>query len=244
MTRGSGSAQVALTKVAVSPRGGRLAGLAGPANKVFTGVLVTGPGHRLSVELLQAQLSGTSFSSLSWDNSDDLWVVGTTGHRQGVRVLITGQGPGVPVQLPSLGGPVTSLRVAPDGVRVAMIVGEGARAHLVLAAAMRDRAGGFLLTKSAPLFSALPPVSAFTWYDEDHLLVITGSGEDSQYWEVPVDGYNPTSLIKTPGLTTVTAAGPGHPIYLGLANGGVERAGGLNQQLVPITPGQAIIYPG
>jgi hypothetical protein len=244
VTWGSDAAQVALSKIAVSPGGGRLAALAGPAKTVYTGILVTGPGHRQSVEQLQAQLSGASLSSLSWDNSDNLWVVVTKGHRQGVRVLVTGQGPGVPVQLPDLHGPVTSLRVAPDGVRVAMIVGEGSRAHLALAAAMRDRTGGFSLTKPAPLFSALPPVSALTWYDEDHLLVITGSGADSQYWEVPVDGYHPTSLIKLPGLTTVTAAGPGHPIYLGLANGGLQRAPGLNQSLVPITPGQAIIYPG
>ena len=244
VTRGPGAAQVPLTKIAVSPGGGRLAGLAGPANTVYTGILVTGPGHRQSVEQLQAQLSGPSFSSLSWDNSDNLWVVSTKGHRQGVRVLVTGQGPGLPAHLPDLGGPVTSLRVAPDGVRVAMIVGEGSRAHLVLAATMRDSAGGFSLTEPAPLFSALPPVSALTWYDEDHLLVITGSGENSQYWEVPVDGYHPTSLMKLPGLTTVTAAGPGHPIYLGLENGGLERATGLKQSLVPITPGQAIIYPG
>jgi len=244
LTRGPGAAQVALTKIAVSPLGGRLAGLAGPANTVYTGILVTGSSHRQSVEQLKAQLSGISFSSMSWDNSDDLWVVGTKGHRHVVRVLITGQGPGIAVRLPDLGGPVTSLRVAPDGVRVAMIVGEGASAHLVLAAAMRDRTGGFLLTKRAPLFSALPPVSALTWYDEDHLLVITRSGQNSQYWEVPVDGYNPTSLITLPRLISVTAAGPGHPIYLGLANGGLEQAGGLNQPFVPITPGQAIIYPG
>jgi hypothetical protein len=244
LTWGSGAAQVSLTKIAVSPGGGRLAGLAGPANTVYTGALVAGPSHRLSVEQLQAQRTGTSFTSLSWDNSDDLWVVGTKGDQQSVRVLITGQGPGVPVQLPDLHGPVTSLRVAPDGVRVAMIVGKGTRAHLVLSAAMRDRAGGFLLTKPPPLFPTLRGVSSLTWYDEDHLLVITGSGADTQYWEVPVDGYNPTSLMKLPGLTTVTAAGPGHPIYLGLEHGGLERATGLNQSLVPITPGQAIIYPG
>jgi hypothetical protein len=245
VTGGPGAGQVALTKIAVSPGGGRLAGLAGPANTVYTGLLVNGPGHRQSVEQLHAQLRGTSFSSLSWDNSDDLWVVSTKGHRQGVRVLITGQGPGVPVQPPSdLGGPVTSLRVAPDGVRVAMIVGTGRDAHLVLAAAIRDHPG-FLLTEPAPLGAALPrPVSALTWYDEDHLLVITGSGGNSRYWEVPVDGYKPASLIKFPGLATVTAAGPDHPIYLGLANGELQRAGGLNQPLVPITAGQAVTYPG
>ncbi len=243
VTGGAGSGQV-LSKTAVSPDGSHLAGLAGPTNTLYTGDLTTESGNRQSVEQLHQQLTGT-FSSLSWDNSGALWVVGKRGHRQGVWVLGHGQAPAYPVQLPlDLAGPVTSLRVAPDGVRVAMIVGQGAKAHLVLAAAMRDKTGFFLST-TASLGSALPrPVSALTWYDEDHLLVITGSGADSQYWEVPVNGYNPTSLIKLPGLTTVTAAGPGHPIYLGLANGGLERSAGLNQSLVPITPGQAITYPG
>jgi hypothetical protein len=244
VTRGAGAGQVQLSKIAVSPDGSHLAGLAGPSNAVHTGELVTSSsGQRQSVEQLHEQLTGTSFSSLSWDNSGDLWVVGKRGHRRGVWVLVHGQGSANLVQLPPDLGPVTSLRVAPDGVRVAMIVGEGARAHLVLAAAMHDRTGFFLGT-TAPLVPALPPVSALTWYDEDHLLVITGSGGDSQYWEVPVDGYNPVSLNKLPGLTTVTAAGPGHPIYLGLANGQLERAAGLNQPPVPITPGQAVIYPG
>jgi len=243
VTGGAGAGQVPLSKIAVSPDGRHLAGLAGPANTVYTGDLTTGPGDRQSVERLHEQLTGTSFSSLSWDNSGDLWVVGERGHRQGVRVLVGGHAPAHPVQLPPDLGPVTSLRVAPDGVRVAMIVGRGASAHLVLAAAMRDKIGFFLST-TAPLGSSLPPVSALTWYGEDHILVITGSGEESQYWDVPVDGYNPRSLIKQPGMTTVTAAGPDRPIYLGLANGKMDRAGGLDQSLVPITPGQAVIYPG
>jgi hypothetical protein len=244
VTKGPGTGQVTLTKIAVSPGGTRLAGLAGPANTVYTGDLVTtGPGHRQSVEQLHAQFSGTSFTSLSWDNSGDLWVVGQQGRDRGVWVLKHGRAPAIPVPLPPGLGPVTSLRVAPDGVRLAMIAGTGAGAHLVLAAAMYD-GNRFSLTAAAPLGSALPPLSALTWYDEDHLLVITGSGENSQYWEVPVDGDNPTPLIKQPGMTTVTAAGPGNPIYLGLANNALEKAVGLNQPVAPITPGQAVIYPG
>jgi len=237
--RGPGAGQVPLTKIAVSPSGDHLAGLAGPANTLYTGELTTGPGDRQSLGPLHVQLTGTSFTSLSWDNSGDLWVVGKKGHQQGVWVLIGGQGPPLPVQLPPNLGPVTSLRVAPDGVRVAMIAGRGA--HLVLAAAMFSN--GFYLSETAPLGSALPPASALTWYGEDHLLVITGSGESSQYWKVPIDGDNPSSL-KQPGMTTVTAAGPGNPIYVGLENNGLQRAVGLNQPLVPITPGQAVIYPG
>jgi lipoprotein LpqB-like beta-propeller protein len=245
VTRGTGAEQVSLSKIAVSPDGRHLAGLAGPANAVYTGELVTtGPGQRQSLEQLHEQLSGTSFSSLSWDNSGDLWVVGTIRHQRGVWVLAHGQAPAQPVQLPTeLPGPVTSLRVAPDGVRVAMIVGTGADARLVLAAVMPAHTGFFLSTP-AQLGSALRPVSALTWYGEDHILAITGSGEDSQYWDVPVDGDNPRSLIKQPGMTTVTAAGLDHPIYLGLETSGLQRAGGLIQPLTPITPGQAITYPG
>jgi hypothetical protein len=239
VTRGAGAGQVPLSKIAVSPNGLHLAGLAGPANTLYTGNLTSGPGGRQSVEQLHEQLTGT-FSSLSWDNSGDLWVVGKIGHQRGVFVLKDGHGPATPVLLPTnLRGPVTSLRVAPDGVRVAMI----ANGHLVLAAALHDKTGFFLST-TARLGSALPPVSALTWYGEDHILAITGSGGDSQYWDVPVDGDNPGSPIKQPGMTTVTAAGPYHPIYLGLENNGQQRAAGLNQPLTPITPGQAIIYPG
>jgi hypothetical protein len=244
VTRGAGAGQVPLSKIAVSPDGSHLAGIAGPSNTVYTGDLTTVSGGRRSVEQLHAQARGTSFSSLSWDSSEHLWVVGRIGHQQGVFVLVGGHGPPHPVLLPTdLTGPVTSLRVAPDGVRVAMIVGRGKSARLMIAAVMHDHTGFFLSTTS-PLGSVLPPVSALTWYGEDHILVITGSGGESQYWDVPVDGETPKSLIKQPGMITVTAAGPGHPIYLGLEDSGLLRAAGLNLPPTPITPGQAIIYPG
>jgi hypothetical protein len=244
VTGGTGAGQVPLSKIAVSPDESHLAGLAGPANSIYTGDLTTGPGNRQSVGQLRAQATGTSFSSLSWDNSGDLWVVGKIGHQRGVFVLRGGHGPPQLVQLPTnLREPVTSLRVAPDGVRVAMIVGRGTSAHLVLAAAMKGHTGFFLST-TAPLGSALPPVSALTWYGEDHILVITESGENSQYWDVPVNGDNPNWLNTQAGMTTVTAAGPGHPIYLGLENGAMQRAIALKQPPAPIPPGQAVIYPG
>src|SRR5262249_47795616 len=109
VTGGIGAGQVPLTKIAVSPDGRHLAGLAGSANTLYTGDLTTGPGDRQSVEQLHEQLTGTSFSSLSWDNSGDLWVVGERGDRQGVRVLVGGHAPAHPVQLPPDLGPVTSL---------------------------------------------------------------------------------------------------------------------------------------
>jgi hypothetical protein len=237
--RSTGTAQVRLSQVAVSPDGRHLAGLAGPATAVYTGNLVTsGGGQRQSVSQLRSQLTGTGFTSLSWDRLDDLWVTGGGKGGPGVWVLIGGLGHAVQLQLPSNLGQVTDLRVAPDGNRIAMIVGKKATAHLVLAAVMRDHAG-FLLSAPETLGSSLPPPTALTWFDEDHLMVVTGPREGSELWEVPVDGDNPTLRIRQAGILSVTAAGPGNPLYLSLAGGKME-----NQPLGDITAGQAVIYPG
>jgi Lipoprotein LpqB beta-propeller domain len=240
--RGPGTTQVTLSQIAVSPDGRHLAGLAGPANTVYTGSLVTSDGgQHQSLTQLRSQFSGIKFTSLSWDRLNDLWVTGTTRNGPGIWVLIGGQGPGL--RVPSDLGRVTDLRVAPDGTRVAMIVRTGADADLMLAAVLHDRAG-FLLSTPDPLGPSLPPLTSLTWFDEDHLLVVTGSQADSQLWQVPVDGDNPKPLIKQAGILTVTAAGPRNPLYLSLAGGKKETAVGPYQPVGDITAGQAVIYPG
>lgn len=243
VARASGTSQVALSQIAVSPKHNRLAGLARPANTIYTGSLTTSPdGQRQTLGELKTQLIGTSFTSMSWDNLGDLWVTGEIRHKFGIWVLLGGQAPAVQVPLP--GSRVRALRVAPDGNRVAMIVGTGKHAHLALAAIRHD-SNGFLLTTTSPLGPSLPPPSAITWFGGDHLLVVTGAEGSSQLWEVPVDGDNPRLLIQQPGILTVTAAGPGYPLYLGFAGNRLDRAVGPNQlSLGDITAGQAIIYPG
>jgi hypothetical protein len=242
--KGAGTAPVTLSQIAVSPGGNHLAGLTAQANDVYTGNLVTLPSGRQSLTQLHPQFPGIKFTSLSWDRLGDLWVTGVTkADGPGVWVLINGQGPGVEVTQSIDSGRITDLRVAPDGNRAAMIAGTGTHAHLVLAAIMRDHAG-FLLGTPAPLRPTLPPVSALTWYDEDHLLVVTGTGAASQLWEVPLDGDNPVSLTKQPGILTVTAAGQGNPLYLGFAGDRLQEAAGPIQPLTDIPAGQAVIYPG
>ena len=238
--RAGGTGQMALSRIAISPKGNKLAGLGGPANTLYTGSLTTSANGQLTLGQLKVQLPSTSLTSLSWDNLGDLWVTGRIAHKPGVWVLLGGQAPAVPV---SGADQVTALRVAPDGNRVAMIVRAGKSTHLVLAAIRHD-SNAFWLTTTSQLGPSLPPLSAFTWFGEDHLLVVTGTGGSSQLWEVPVDGANPTSLIKQTGILTVTAAGPGYPLYLGLTNKHLQKMAGPNQPLADITPGQAIIYPG
>ena len=242
--RASGTGQVPLSRIAISPRGNELAGLGGPANMLYTGSLATSrDGKGQTLGQLHAQPTGISFTSLSWDDLGDLWVTGRMHRKQGVWVLPGGQAPAVPVPPPPGADQVTALRVAPDGNRVAMIVRAGKSVQLELAAIRHD-SNAFQLTSTTQLGPSLPPLTSLTWFGEDHLLVVTGSGSSSQLWEVPVNGNNPTSLISSPGILTVTAAGPGNPMYLALAGNRLEEAAGPYQLLGGITAGQAIIYPG
>ena len=150
---------------------------------------------------------------------------------------------------PDLPGRVTSLRVAPDGVRVAMIIGRGANAQIWLAAAKRETDGGFAITRPVPLGGPSPTevltgVSALTWYDEDHLLAVAGPLNATQLWEVPIDEDNPTRLHKEPGMASVAAAGPSNAFYLGFSNGQLEKAVGPGQLFNDVTAGHAPAYPG
>jgi hypothetical protein len=252
LAKGASGGEPSLSQVAVSPNGAHLAGLGGPATTVYTGTL----GSSAKPAELRSQVTG-SFSTLSWDGDNVLWVVGRTkqlqgvSDRQGIFELPHGQRSGLlPVGHPHLAGPVTGLRVAPDGDRVALIIGSGASAQVWLAAIVRGPTGGFRITRPVALggqgvTGVLTGVKAITWYDEDHLLAVAGSGLSTRLWEVPVDGDTPASLGgRELGVTSVTAAGPLNPIYLGLADRQLIRVAGLNQLLQEITAGQAPAYPG
>jgi hypothetical protein len=264
----SGVSQPALRQVAVSPDQRHLAGISKAGTTVYTGVIApaTKPGQSPTAEQLQAQLTGRKFTSLSWDRAGDLWIASGKRNVWKLSVLIHGQGTPTPVNDPFPSRePITAVRVAPDGVRVALVAG----GQVWLAAAYRvqvDQApgggrqhnpghvvppgptGGFSLTQPVPLGGqvgnqVLTAVTSLTWYDEDHLLAVAGRPTATQLYEVPVDGDNPTSLGALSGNASVTAAGTGGPYYLGLPGGHLDRAG-PNTLLQVITAGQAPSYPG
>jgi hypothetical protein len=251
--RGASAGQPSLTQVAVSPNNRQVAGIGGPSgDTVYTGTLIPSAkrGVPPSAGPLHAQVKG-SFTALSYDGSGDLWIAGRyAGEPPGIWVLPDGKGSPVSVGPPSFRATVTGLRVARDGVRVAMIIGSGASAQVWLADAKQDPATGALsITRPVPLggqgvTGVLTGVKAITWYDGDHLLVVAGPPNATHLWEVPVDGEAPTSLVTGAGFTSVTAAGPGNPFYLGFADNKLQRAPGLSEFLQPITAGHAAAYPG
>ena len=72
---------------------------------------------------------------------------------------------------------VSQLRVAPDGVRVAMIVhGPGWNGnHLLLAAIGQTPGGAPTLGSTVSIGTDVRHPAQLTWYDADHLIVLSRS---------------------------------------------------------------------
>jgi hypothetical protein len=197
----------------------------------------------LTLKVLPDTSSGPC-TSVSWDSAGNIWAVTADG----IWVLpAAGRSP-VSVSLPALpgGSPVPyhvlAVRIAPDAVRVAMLVqagtGTAAATHVVMAA-VTEASGGFALGPTVALAPGLAgePV-ALSWLDPDHLVVLARS----ELYDVPVNGQAAQPLVSAPpGMDSVSAAGPGQ---IAVAGGGqVLTSSGPDQTLQPATKGTSPAYP-
>jgi hypothetical protein len=226
--------------IATSPTGPpQLAGAvaAGSGCTVYYGA-ITGTGS-----LGHRTLPGGNCTSLSWDSAGDIWVV--TGQRTWVLPARSRQP--MEVSLPPLPGNnpaayrLLSLRIAPDGVRAAMLVQTAGRAHQVqvLLSAVTRTASQVLLGPTVAIGASLTGPSALSWYDPDHLVVLAGS----QLYEVPANGGAADPLGPVPpGTQSVTAAGPGQ--IATTSHGEVLTSSGPDQIQQSTARGTGAAYPG
>jgi hypothetical protein len=231
------------SQIAVSMDGTFLAALRG--STLYTG-LVGGPLAK----------RGSGFASMSWDANDDLWASqggqidmfrGTPSARQPLAQM-------VPVDVSmQLGEQFTALQVAPDGVRVAIVMNGD---ELTFGAISRQQTQNPRITLSPVQEPPLTQVqsspvnaifTALTWYGPDNVITLATPGP--AVTEYPVSGGTPTSLQADPEMETITASS-GEPLIAGLRKGGIKIDPGLQGSWLPVsdgaTPavGTSPTYPG
>lgn len=244
----AGTGQIRLGSIAVSPDGHYLAGLAGPASAatLYTEDLAAAAKEHASTaaRALHSRFSGVRLTSMSWDRHDNLWVAGAVGHRVKVWVLPGSGGAPQHVGLPAHTGPITALRVAPDGVRLAMITKLASGPQVWLTAIVKTDSQ-VTLSSAGQIGADLVAPGALSWYDADHLVVVNQSTAGPQLEEVPVDGDRSSYQGIEPDMASIAAAGPGNPLFATLQTGNLASSVGLgelwNQLLLP---GRAATYPG
>ena len=198
---------------------------------------------------LSRQLATTDITGLSWDSSGDLWVVGQVGRQARVWCLERGVRP-MAVEVPKNIGPVTALRVAPDGVRVAMVTGSGASARLWLAA-IEGGGNQVAIGPAVPIGTDVPGyLTDLSWYDTGDVIALTQPPSSPELYEVPVDGGQSRPIATESGTVSITASVA--------ASGGSQlvaaRSDGMLVQLpdpsgsiwrpVGTSRGRSPVYPG
>jgi hypothetical protein len=247
----AGTGQVPLTSIAVSPDQRYLGGIGGSpgAQTLYTSSLAAAarPHASATERALQTRMSDVSVTSLSWDRYDNVWVAGTSGGKPRVWRLAASGGKPVSVGLPPNVRSVTALRVAPDGVRVAMIaIGTSAAGPEteVLLGAIVQADNQVMLSSAGQIGADLKTPSALTWYDADHLLVVNEAASGPQLEVVPVDGDRSSYQNIEPGMASIAAAGPGNSLFAGLQGGHLARSAGLGELWTQFADGRAVTYPG
>ena len=228
----AGTGAIPLTQVAISPDGHGVAGL-GPGGALYTGSLTR------SATLVQRDAG--PFTSLSWDARGNLWATGS-----GQVWLVPGRS-GAAIEVATTGLPgrqVTALKVAPDGVRCAMLVTGSGGSQLMLAAI----AGSGSLARigpAVPISSQNADFIALTWYDADHVIVLSRSSGNPVLDEVAINGETLVPVPAEGGTVSITADGSSNPLVAGLSSGQMTTLaslGGLWSGVVGAGRGPA--YPG
>jgi hypothetical protein len=164
-------------------------------------------------------LTGTTMTRPSW--TPDAGEVWTVVDGRPVRAVRGGPTPDSPVltpvaldTTPLTGlGPITGLRLSPDGTRVALVAG----GRVVLATVVRDAGGGAQLgavrvLRAGPAGEALEGVTDVSWSQTDRLVAV-GSAAGHPVQTASADGLDlddgPTTNL-TPPVTAVAAA-PNRP---------------------------------
>jgi hypothetical protein len=207
----AGTGSGPFTAIAVSPGPQSPAVLAGCRGKTVY-LIPQRPGAVVVTRQLAA-----ACTSLSWDVSGNLWVAaGGLGYEL-PRAGLGGAAkpPVVPAVCPTLpdGASISSLRVAPDGIRVAMIVRLHSGTTEVLTAAISiSKNAGFTYLGQSSLVQVGSDIAhpvALAWLDPNNLVVLDRSGGHSRLYEVPLNGGSSTALATPDGAISVTASSPG-----------------------------------
>ncbi|MDD7916569.1 LpqB family beta-propeller domain-containing protein [Actinomycetospora callitridis] len=222
--------------------------------------LLTGAGGS---ELAASGIEGRSLARPSWTpDSNEVWSVadgatvvratraGPPGAVRPLPVDASGLVAAGVTAAPGALGPLSALRISPDGARVALVSG----GRVLVAAIARDGAGNARLGSVAALRpESLDQVLDVGWTRTDQLVAV-GNRADRPVTLVSVDGLDLESLSTTnitPPVTAV-AARPGRPLVVAdqggtwtLPLGGESGSGTDVWQAVPgFGPSTVPAYPG
>ncbi|GAA2599810.1 MULTISPECIES: LpqB family beta-propeller domain-containing protein [Streptomyces] len=245
-----GEGQKALRSVAVSRDEHSAAGISLDSKSLFVGSLVPGGSLGEPVLVSGGKAETDRLTPPSWDAQGDLWIADRNPADPRLLLLKEGGGDPVQVRTPGLDGRVQAVRVAADGVRIALVVEKGGKRSLLIGRIERDeKAGEPPAVTVLELRSATPEleeVTAMSWAGDSRLVVVGRErGGVQQIGYVQVDGSTPEASVPAAltGVKEIAATEDERlPLVAYSEDMIVRLPSGLQWQKV--TEGTAPVYPG
>lgn len=185
----------------------------------------------------------------TWDAQGDLWVLDRNPNDPRLLMLKQGSGKPLTVRIPGLSGHIMDIRVAADGVRMALVVEKGGRQSLLIGRIERDDSSGegpsiVELRSAAP---GLEEVTAMSWAGDSRLVVVgREQGGVQQMSYVQVDGSVPEGQAPAAltGVKAITASEDERVPLVAYSEDGIVRLPSGAQWQKVVKDGSAPVYPG
>ncbi|MGW3496878.1 LpqB family beta-propeller domain-containing protein [Streptomyces sp. NPDC001020] len=194
---------------------------------------------------------GDRLTTPSWDGGGDLWVADRDVKQPKLLMLQNGAGKPIEVRTPSLDGRIDAVRVAADGVRIALIVKKNGKTSLQIGRVERESdIGGRPVVSILELHSVTPrweKVTAMSWAGASRLVVVgQESGGVLQIRYVQVDGSTPPGNppASLTGMKQIAASEDERLPLVAYSEDGIVRLSAGSQWQKVTKKGTAPVYPG
>lgn len=246
---GEGAKQ--LRSVAVSRDERTAAGVGLDGKALYVGSLVSGSSLGEPVVRSEGKTVKDRLTAPSWDAEGDLWVADRNPARPRLLLLEEGKGEPLEVRTPGLDERIDAVRVAADGVRVALVVTEDGKQSLLIGRIERSAKGGerpvvsvLELRSAAPDFEE---VTTMSWAGDSRLVVVgREQGGVQQMRYVQVDGSTPEGPAPAAlsGVKEIAASEDDQLPLVAYSEDGIVRLPSGAQWQKVVKDGTAPVYPG
>ncbi|MFF4607988.1 LpqB family beta-propeller domain-containing protein [Streptomyces sp. NPDC001339] len=248
-----GTGKTPLRSVAISRGESAAAGVSGDGRSLYVAAMEDGTerGDPLLTSDSSGKGADDGLTAPSWDGLGDLWIADRDA--RGSRLLRMREGKGDPeeVAVPGLGGRrIKAIKVAADGIRIAVLVEDKGRTTLQLGRVERNGSPGhpkLSVQELRPIAPQLEDVVAASWAGGSRLVVVgreSGGVQQMQFMETDGSASNAQTLPGVNGVKSVAASeDESRPLIADAAEGIVRLPPDANWKTV-VKDGTAPVYPG
>ncbi|MFI6340583.1 LpqB family beta-propeller domain-containing protein [Streptomyces sp. NPDC050535] len=247
-----GQGDTKLRSAAVSRNEDVAAGVSTDGSSLYVGSLVSGSSLGEAVLTSEGKTADDRLTTPSWDGRGDLWAADRDPKKPRLFLLEKGAGEPLVVSAPGLDGRIEAVRVAADGVRIALIIEKNGKSSLQIGRIERDTKSGERPVVSILELRAAAPqledVTAMSWAGDSRLVVVgREEGGVQQMAYVQVDGSTPvgTAPSALTGVKEIAASEDERlPLVAHSEEDGIVRLSSGEQWQTVVKDGTAPVYPG